>query len=61
VRKALETLPWVEHQSIWTDIPTREVRFNLKDKKAFNEAEVKKALATKNFNKVTVKTAPPAE
>ncbi len=58
MRAALATLPWVEQQSIQTDIPTREVRFNLKDKTAWNEEAVRAALKGKNFSKVTVKTPP---
>jgi hypothetical protein len=58
VRKALGTLPWVEHGSIQTDVDTREVRFNLKDKKAFDEEAVKKALKEQNFPEVSVKSAP---
>jgi hypothetical protein len=58
VRSALGTLPWVEQATIQTDIPTREVRFNLKDKKAFNEEEVRKALVDQRFKEVTVRSAP---
>jgi hypothetical protein len=58
VRTALGTLPWVEQASIVTDVDRREVRFNLKDKSAFKEAEVKKALQDQHFAKVTVKSAP---
>lgn len=60
MRKALETLPWVEHSTIQTDVSKREVRFNLKDKTKFNEEEVKTALANqgKRFAELTVKSAP---
>jgi hypothetical protein len=58
VRKALATLPWVEQASIQTDTDTREVRFNLKEKGAFKEAEVKEALKTQGFKEVGVKSAP---
>ena len=58
MRKALGTLPWVEHQTIQTDIPKREVRFDLKEKKGFNEEEVRNALKGKGFPEVTVKSAP---
>ena len=58
MRNALATLPWVEHKSIQTDIPSREVRFDLNDKKAFNAEEVKKALNDKKFKEVNVKKAP---
>ena len=58
MRKALGTLPWVEHDSVQTDVDSREVRFNLGDKSAFNEEEVKKALKGQGFKEVTVKSAP---
>ena len=56
MRKALATLPWVEQKSIDTEVKTREVRFNLKDKTAWNEEEVRKALKDERFNEVTVKS-----
>ena len=58
MRKALATLPWVEQGTIETDIPTREVRFNLKDKSAWSEDAIKKALKDQRFPDVTVKAAP---
>jgi hypothetical protein len=58
VHKALATLPWVEQGTIQTDVGTREVRFNLKDKKAWNEEELKAALKAQRFSEVTVKTPP---
>ena len=58
MRKALGTLPWVEHDSVQTDVDKREVRFNLKDKKAFKEEEVRKALADQRFKEMTVTSAP---
>ena len=58
MRKALGTLPWVEHGSVQTDVDSREVRFDLKDKSAFNEEEVKKALTAQGFREVTVKSSP---
>jgi hypothetical protein len=58
VRKALATLPWVEQGSIQTDVKKREVRFDLKDKKGFNEEEVRKALQGQGFKEVTVQSAP---
>jgi hypothetical protein len=56
VQKALKTLRYVEN--IQTDVGTREVRFDLADKKAFNEEEVRKALKDQGFKEVNVKTAP---
>jgi hypothetical protein len=58
VRKALGTLPWVEHDTVQTDPDHREVRFNLKDKSAFNEEEVRKALQGQGFREMTVKSGP---
>jgi len=55
VRKALGTLPWVEQDSVQTIIDTREVRFDLKDKSAFNEEAVKAALKAQGFKESTVK------
>jgi hypothetical protein len=59
VRKALETLPWVEQASIQTDVDKREVRFNLKDKTAANRDAVTKALQAQRFPEVEVKAWPP--
>jgi hypothetical protein len=42
-----------------TDVDRREVRFNLKDKGAFSEQDVKKALQDQRFPEVAVKSAPP--
>jgi hypothetical protein len=39
-------------------IPTREVRFNLKDKGAFDEEAVKAALRAQNFKEATLISAP---
>lgn len=58
MRAALATLPWVEQASIQTDIPKREVRFDLTDKKGFNEEEVRTALQKQRFKEVTVRAAP---
>jgi hypothetical protein len=64
VRAALGALPWVEYDSIVTDIPRREVRFNLKPTAAphaaavFNEAELRAALARQRLGQCTVKSAP---
>ena len=56
MRKALGTLPWVEKDKIQTDVKTREVRFNLKDKNAWNEADIHKALKAQGFPECTVKS-----
>jgi hypothetical protein len=56
VRKALATLPWVEQGSIETNVKTHEVRFNFKDKAAWDEEKVKKALNDQSFPVVRVKS-----
>jgi hypothetical protein len=56
VRKALATLPWVEQRSIETNVKTHEVRFNLKDKAAWDEEKVKNALKDQSFPVVRVKS-----
>ncbi len=58
MRNALGTLPWVEHGSIQTDVERREVRFDLKDKGAFDEEAVRKALKDEGFREVAVRSAP---
>ena len=58
MRKALSTLPWVEQDSIQTDVDNRAVRFNLKDKSAFNEEAVRKALNAQGFKEVSVISSP---
>ena len=58
MRKALATLPWVEQTSVQTDVGTREVRFSLTDKAAFDEFVVQRALEAQRFNEMTVRSAP---
>ncbi|MBI1913730.1 MAG: hypothetical protein HYS12_03090 [Planctomycetes bacterium] len=58
MRLALGTLPWVEQDSVQTDVDKREVRFNLKDKKGFQEEEVRKALKAEGFREMTVRSVP---
>jgi hypothetical protein len=58
VRAALATLPWVEKGTERMDFKTRELRFRVKDKSLFNEAEVKKALEAQRFSGVEVKSGP---
>jgi hypothetical protein len=58
VRKALATLPWVEHKSVLTDVSKTEVRFNLKDRTAFDEGQLQKALEGQGFPEMTVRSRP---
>ena len=55
MRKALGTLPWVEHATIQTDVDKREVRFNLTDKNGFDAEAVKSVLKAEGFPKAEVK------
>jgi hypothetical protein len=41
------------------DFKTRELGFDLKDKDAFNEAEVKDALGAQGFPNAELKSGPP--
>jgi hypothetical protein len=50
VREALSTLPWVEKGSVVPEVSKQQVRFAVQDKKAFNLAEVKKAIEAKDPN-----------
>jgi hypothetical protein len=58
VRRALGTLPWVEQTTVQTDVDRREVRFNLADRGAFDEAAVRQALTGQGFPQVSVTSAP---
>lgn len=58
VRKALATLPWVEQSSIKADVATKEVRFGLRDKAAFNMEAIQDALEQQNFPDVELLDGP---
>ena len=58
MRNALATLPWVEQDSIKTDVNTQEASFRLKDKSQFDFEQLKKALANQDFPNVTLKHGP---
>jgi hypothetical protein len=58
VRRALETLPWVEHDSITADVGTRIVTFVVKDKSKFNLEQVREALKEQQFPKVELISGP---
>ena len=55
MRTALGTLPWVEQGTIQTDVDRREVRFDLKDRLAFHEADVRHALKQQGFADMAVR------
>jgi hypothetical protein len=44
VRKALETLPWVEKGTVKPDVDNQQVTFAVKDSKAYSYDEVKQAI-----------------
>jgi hypothetical protein len=58
VRQSLTTLPWVEPDSIVTEPKTRQVRFTLKDRNAFDEEAVKTALGTRYARRLKLLTGP---
>jgi hypothetical protein len=49
VRKALESLPWVEKGSVRPDTRTQRVRFAVTDKAKFNLDEVRTVITQKGF------------
>jgi hypothetical protein len=49
VSEALATLPWVEPATITTDRKSRQVRFAVKDRTAFDPGAVTEAIAGKGF------------
>ena len=58
MRDALTTLPWVEPKSIAADRKTQQAKFTVKDKKAFNMEELKKALGERYGEGVSVLAGP---
>jgi hypothetical protein len=49
VTAALESLPWVEQGSVRIDLKLGQAEFAVKDRSAFNLAEVRKAIARRGF------------
>jgi hypothetical protein len=60
VRTALETLPWVEQNSLESDVPSRTETFAVKDKSQFNLEQLKKALQQQNYIRVELNSGPDA-
>jgi hypothetical protein len=58
VRKALETLPWVEQSSITADVGTHLVTFVVKDKSKFDMERVTEALREQHFPEVELISGP---
>ena len=62
MRGALETLPWVEHDSIKVNVGTHEARFAVKDGSDYNEVELLEVMKTKaRFPETTVVAKPAAK
>jgi hypothetical protein len=49
VRKALESLPWVEKGSVRPDVRKQQVRFALTDKAKFNLDEIRTVITRQGF------------
>ena len=58
MRDALTTLPWVEPDSIVTEAKTRQVKFTLKDRKAFDEEAVRTTLGTRYARRLKLLAGP---
>jgi hypothetical protein len=58
VRRALATLPWVEHDSIKMDFKKRELTFGFKDRASFDAEAVKAALEKEKFKDVELLAGP---
>ena len=58
MRKALETLPWVEKGTIKPDTDRQEVTFAVKDKKQFDLDEVKRVIAAQGYTVGQVLSGP---
>lgn len=55
---ALATLPWVEASSIHPDRKTRQVRFTVRDRAAFDVEAMKTAIGNRGYKQVTVLAGP---
>jgi hypothetical protein len=58
-QQALETLPWVEKDSVEVDIKNRRVTFAVVDLKRFDAGEVRRALERRGFSVGMVTCEPP--
>jgi len=59
VQHALETLPWVEKDSVEVDIKNWRVSFMVVDREAFEGREVKRVIERRGFSVVKVTCEPP--
>jgi hypothetical protein len=58
VRKALETLPWVEKGTVKPDVDNQQVTFAVKEKKQFDPDEVKRVIDAQGFTAGKVLSGP---
>jgi hypothetical protein len=58
VHAALETLPWVEQDSITTNVPSRLVSFAVKDESQFDLGQLKEALKQQHYDRVELISGP---
>jgi len=56
VRRALETLPWVEKGTVEPDVRHQQVTFAVKDRKDFDLGEVKRVIHAEGFRLGAVKS-----
>jgi hypothetical protein len=57
VEAALQSLPWVDKDTVKADVSTQQVKFKVSDKSKFSLDEVKKALPPK-YQEVKVLAGP---
>ena len=55
---ALQTLPWVEPDSIKTDLTVKQVKFTVKDKSKFDLQAAQNAIGKKGYDNVKLLTGP---
>jgi hypothetical protein len=58
VRTALGSLPWVDKDSIDTDVTTKLVAFNTTDTSRYSEQDLRQALRDEGYPVVHVKRGP---
>ena len=58
VTTALKSLPWVEPDTIKTNVSIRQVRFTVKDSKQFDLAAAQEAIKQKGYDNVSLLKGP---
>ena len=58
VTEGLAMLPWVDAESIQADRKSKQIRFHVKDRAAFDLDAVKDTIARKGFKDVSLLTGP---